>query len=344
MQTKLLYVSNFNDDSIGAYVIVEAFLNQLTVSIALEGKELQFEVTHREFYQSAIVCVDASLSKTHVNNSLVNILVGLDDGTVLQILISMAQLASPPLHALCVNQFSSSITFARIFKGFVVCGTKEGELSIFYERDNSFIRVNVLLESCLLSEELGSYLTTTSVASCCEIFDTDMSFSTNTNIYDSKQRYWHFLNHYCDNIAANVILQPLDYSAESMLPAEQCVLLLGCTDGSVWWITTPERSSFLSMASCLEGGAGSVLAVRGSLLDTFTGPIERLVLSPLSLEEILGEVLIEDKKCGVEEGSSVGRGNQGPCAATLWVLAADWHGTVLGLERQATGPLAIPLQ
>jgi hypothetical protein len=287
MKKQLLQIYNGSASEPSKLAVVKADGLLVMISVLITDHAIVSLVAEGEWDASSeILCLDA---KTVVlsTDTIVDVALGLADGTVTVCRFSTVQRRFVSSQQLCQNQLLSSVLLCA--EGAVCFAATSGECSIlFYEWGAKSVSVDIEL-----SHHSANNIT---------CFATVKQQQLRNNSGESlKDGVVDFVRAYCSAEAAN-----------ALAARQRDVLLVGCGDGTVYWVLLPDPVLVRQVAAMPDAGPDEQrLSVRGCLLGRIGTAVDRLVVAP--------------------------SGGTGDCRAGLWALQSDGACTFWGLTPRLPG-------
>jgi hypothetical protein len=286
MKKQLLQIYDGSTQGTSKLAVVEADELLVTILILITDHTIVSMVAEGEWDASSeILCLDAN-SAVLSTDTIVDVALGLADGAVTVCRFSTVQRRFVGSQQLCQNQLLSSVLLCS--EGVACVATTSGECSIlFYEWGEKSVSVDIELPQ-------GTNNITCLTTVKQEQFRGNSGESVEMCVLG-------FVGAYCSAEAANALAF-----------RHRDVLLVGCGDGTVYWVLLPDPN--LARQVVAMPGAGpdeQRLSVRGCLLGRVGTAVERIIMAP--------------------------SGGTGDCRAGLWALQSDGAYTWLGLTPRLPG-------
>jgi hypothetical protein len=277
---------------------------------------------------SHIVCLDAECisSSVAIDTSAaceLRLVVGLADGTVLSQVFAIAEPTSEspigatdpvPTLELC-GTLQGSVSMVQLGTGFVLASC-DAETALFYpasgvgsDRQPEWVKAAVDLVSATLQEPFFT-------AGSADTFVTRRS---------------------CPTCA--VILPDEQGSSEMKEDQrDQCMLLLGCADGTVWSLHSPLRSAVLQLHASYGTARAQVepMIVQAEIWETFPHGVVKLLL--VSAEPVADSALDSDDSTAAGK-EQISLSTSVEC--TLTVVEEDGRCMLLSVDHQSLGKVSI---
>jgi hypothetical protein len=286
MKKQLLQIYDGSAPGTSKLAVVKADELLVTISILITDHTMVSMVAEGEWDASSeILCLDAN-AVVLSTDAIVDVALGLADGTVAVCRFSTFQRRFICSQQLCQNQLVSSVLLCS--EGTVCIAAVSDECSIlFYEWGAK--SVSVVIE---LPHGVHSITCLTTVK--------QQQLRSNSR-ETSRDCALDFVRAYCSAEAANALTL-----------RQRDVLLVGCDDGSVYWVLLPDPILVQQVSAMPDAGPNEQrLSVRGCLLERVGTAVEQLILA-----------------------SGDGHGDY---TAGLWVLQTDGAYTWLGLTPRLPG-------
>jgi hypothetical protein len=287
MNKELLQI--YNGSALGTFklAVVKADGLLVVISVLTTDQTIVSMVTEGEWDASSeILCLDAK-AVVLSTDTVVDVALGLADGTMTVCRFCIVQRRFVGSQQLCQNQLLSSVFLCS--EGAVCIATTSGECSIlFYEWGAKSVSVDIEL-----SHHSANNITCLTTVK--------QQQHRNNGGKSVKDCVLDFVRAYCSAEAANALAF-----------RQRDVLLVGCGDGTVYWVLLPDPNLVRQVAAMPGAGPDEQrLSVRGCLLGRVGTAVERIIMAP--------------------------SGGSGDCTAGLWILQREGACTWLGVTPRLPG-------
>lgn len=306
MKHKTLQLSE--DDLHKPFLTVEACGHEVSVSITQDYTQFGTNTAENMWKSSnEILCVDATVYKAvNSTNSCVLVALGLSDGSIVLYSISttrcnrfsnfsIAKLIAPVRDISFCSQCCLSAVSAA-----AECVLVYYDLNVALTALQRTVRVNVELPGLSSTPHSASFEKSVQVTCMYDVGRNTVT--TGNGSSSSASAVSAFLNAHCSStaVAAAAAATTNPASSANNNSRSDTVLLLGCADGSVRWVLTPQTGNVLPLAHmprlprevCNNEGCALTedggkegdeneeepLSVHSALLESFGAPIKALLL------------------------------------------------------------------
>jgi hypothetical protein len=255
MKKQLLQIYDGSAQGTSKLAVVEADELLVTILILITDHTIVSMVAEGEWDASSeILCLDAN-SVVLSTDTIVDVALGLADGAVTVCRFSTVQRRFVGSQQLCQNQLLSSVLLCS--EGVICVATSSGECSILlYEWGAKSVCVDIELPHG-----------TSNIACLTAVKQEQFCSNSGESV---EMCALGFVGAYCSAEAANALAF-----------RHRDVLLVGCGDGTVYWVLLPDPNLVRQVAAMPDAGPDEQrLSVRGCLLGRIGTAVDRLVVAP----------------------------------------------------------------
>jgi hypothetical protein len=254
MKKQLLQIYDGSAPGTSKLAVVKADELLVTISILITDHTIVSMVAEGEWDASSeILCLDAN-AVVLSTDTIVDVALGLADGTVAVCRFSTFQRRFIGSQQLCQNQLLSSVLLCS--EGAVCIAATSDECSIlFYEWGAKSVSVDIELPHG-----------TSNIACLTAVKQEQFCSNSGESV---KECALDFVRAYCSTEAANALAF-----------RHRDVLLVGCSNGSVCWVLLPDSILVRQVAAMPDAGPDEQrLSVRGCLLGRVGTAVEQLFMA-----------------------------------------------------------------